>query len=303
MPATGIAPGRPAAVAPAIPSPSHGAEHESALMVTFVIVAAILLLIGVPLVVDNRDLLLEKLGARQHDVVGDEPLPFLIIPATGSETPLPPPMPLGRAESWAEPPALRRPDEFAPPAPRVAVSRAGGRFMDDDAVGDDAVIAALATLDADALESESLDEEDVDDEPLPARRPSFNPAVDGATVVFRRPIDEPVQILPGRLEIVAGEPARDDIRFVGRMGETARITLGRAPGSAQRVVTLRSPTVSRRHARMEFVDGQWTITNLSKTNPVVVNEDMLAPDGSVGRVLAEGDRIELGEVVLRFHER
>lgn len=269
-------------------------------MVTFVIVAAILLLIGVPLIVDNRDLLLEKLGARQHDVVGDEqPLPFLIIPATGSETPLPPPMPLGRAAT--EP--RRRPDDFAPPASRTAPSRAGGRFAGDDAAGDDAMIAALATLDADALESESLDEDDVDDEPLPARRPSFNPAVDGATVVFRRPIDEPVQILPGRLEIVAGEPARDDIRFVGRMGETARITLGRAPGSAQRVVTLHSPTVSRRHARMEFVDGQWTITNLSKTNPVVVNEDMLAPDGNVGRVLAEGDRIELGEVVLRFHER
>lgn len=268
-------------------------------MVTFVIVAAILLLIGVPLIVDNRDLLLEKLGARQHDDFREAPLPFLIIPATGTETPLPPPMPLGRADAaprW-------HPEEFAPPmAPRVNSQRSDVHLADDDAVGDDAVLAALATLDADALDSDSLDDE-VEDEPLAARRPSFNPAVDGATVVFRRPIDEPVQILPGRLEVVAGEPARDDIRFVGRMGETARITLGRAPGSAQRVVTLRSPTVSRRHARMEFVDGQWTITNLSKTNPVVVNEDMLAPDGSVGRVLAEGDRIELGEVVLRFHER
>lgn len=274
-------------------------------MVTFVIVAAILLLIGVPLIVDNRDLLLEKLGARQHQISGDEPLPFLIIPATGLETPLPTPMPLGRtsaAPRW-------RPEEFAPPvALRHPVRPSDARLMDDDAVGDDAVIAALATLDAESLESDSLDDDaddEMDDEPVATatHRPSFNPAIDGATVVFRRPIDEPVQILPGRLEIVAGEPARDDIRFVGRMGETARITIGRAPGSAQRVVTLHSPTVSRRHARMEFGDGHWTITNLSKTNPVVVNEDMLAPDGSVGRVLVEGDRIELGEVVLRFHER
>ena len=50
---------------------------------------------------------------------------------------------------------------------------------------------------------------------------------------------------------------------------------------------------------------RWRLENLSATNPVVVNGKALAADGSdAGSVpLGEGDRIEMGEVVFRFHEK
>jgi predicted component of type VI protein secretion system len=51
--------------------------------------------------------------------------------------------------------------------------------------------------------------------------------------------------------------------------------------------------------------GRWRLENLSATNPVVVNGRALAADGTdAGSVpLGEGDRIEMGEVVFRFHEK
>jgi predicted component of type VI protein secretion system len=58
--------------------------------------------------------------------------------------------------------------------------------------------------------------------------------------------------------------------------------------------------VSRRHARLDFAHNRWTVKNLSRTNPVIVNDDELS-DTEVARPLADGDRLELGDVVLRFH--
>ena len=69
-----------------------------------------------------------------------------------------------------------------------------------------------------------------------------------------------------------------------------------------RHVQLPAQTVSRMHARMRFENGRWHIANLSPTNPLVVNGEPLDADGA-SRVLVEGDRVELGEVVLRFRER
>lgn len=126
---------------------------------------------------------------------------------------------------------------------------------------------------------------------------------DSATIVFRRPLEEPMQLLPGRLKVIAGEDGRDEIRFMGSIGQRAEIIVGREVGPPQRFITLRSATVSRRHARMDFVDGQWRITNLSKTNPVMVNDEMLSAGRNTTRPLADGDQIELGEVIMRFSAR
>ena len=70
-----------------------------------------------------------------------------------------------------------------------------------------------------------------------------------------------------------------------------------APGH----VTLESATVSRRHARLEYASGVWKVANLSRTNAVVVNDEALSLNRE--RTLSDGDRLELGEVVLRFHAR
>jgi hypothetical protein len=120
-----------------------------------------------------------------------------------------------------------------------------------------------------------------------------------ATIVFTRPVDEPVQILPGRLHVLSGEDSGEDLHLFSKLGEQPRIVVGREKGPPHRHITLHSPTVSRRHARMEFVNGSWTITNLSSTNPVLVNDRVLK-NGTSARKLSDGDRIELGEVALRF---
>jgi hypothetical protein len=123
------------------------------------------------------------------------------------------------------------------------------------------------------------------------------------TVRFLRPGEEdPIQILPGRLEVVSGEPKHREIRFVRSPGEPPELILGREAGRSPQTIALLSDTVSRRHARFAYSNGRWAVTNLSRTNPVVVNDERMT-DSSSERPLADGDRVELGEVVLRFRSR
>jgi FHA domain len=118
------------------------------------------------------------------------------------------------------------------------------------------------------------------------------------TLRFYRPGEHTVQLLPGRLVVVAGAGHRE-IRFVRIPGQPPHLILGREAGSSPAHVGLGSPTVSRRHARLDYANGQWEIRNLSQTNPLVVNDEL--SDTDVARPLVDGDRLELGEVVLRFH--
>lgn len=119
------------------------------------------------------------------------------------------------------------------------------------------------------------------------------------TVRFARPGDAAVQLLPARFQVVAGMLPEQELRFVRVPGVAPEMILGRDASSSPQQVTLASSTVSRRHARVAFADGRWLVTNLSRTNPVVVNDEAL--DVFQGaRPLADGDRLELGDVVLRF---
>jgi hypothetical protein len=120
------------------------------------------------------------------------------------------------------------------------------------------------------------------------------------TVRFYRPSEEPVQLLPGRLEVLAGTTRHREIRFVRVPGKPLHLYVGRDAGPAPQYIGLDSPTVSRRHARFAYADGRWLVKNLSHTNPLIVNDDELA-DIDDERPLVDGDRLELGEVVLRFH--
>lgn len=119
------------------------------------------------------------------------------------------------------------------------------------------------------------------------------------TMQFIRPTDEALQLLPARLEVVSGMTPQQVIRFVRVPGKPAEMILGRETASSPQQVTLTSSTVSRRHARVTYADGRWLVTNLSRTNPVVVNDRAL-DEFEGARPLLDGDRIELGDVVLRF---
>jgi pSer/pThr/pTyr-binding forkhead associated (FHA) protein len=111
-----------------------------------------------------------------------------------------------------------------------------------------------------------------------------------------------LRMLPGRLEVVAGLPVRSEIRFVQTGGgPEQQVTLGRQEGQPYEHVQLASQTVSRLHAAMTYARGRWRIANLSETNPLRVNGAPVAREAPPVE-LAEGDTIELGEVVLHFHQ-
>lgn len=231
------------------------------------VVAILVFLIGVPVVVVNRDLLFHRSAAKRPPA--DEPLPFLIIPSS-----------LGASDLVPTGVVTRNP-----------ATQSGAAAM----AGSPPVGPSEPALSE--RWAESVDKADYSDESMELdESEELSP---NETVVFNRPVDEPIQILPGRLQVISGEPATDDFRLFSRLGEPARIVVGRDAGPPHRHITLHSPTVSRRHARMDFDNGVWTITNLSQTNPVLVNDRVLANGGST-RKLSDGDRIELGEVALRF---
>ena len=116
-----------------------------------------------------------------------------------------------------------------------------------------------------------------------------------------------VQFLPGRLEVVQGRSVTgQEVRFVRpeRVGDRAVVTFGRGEGVPYRHVQLKVPTVSRLHARMSLEPGSrtWKLENLSTTNPVAVNGVDL-PEGAPPLPLADGDRVEMGEVVFTYRAR
>lgn len=112
--------------------------------------------------------------------------------------------------------------------------------------------------------------------------------------------------LPGRLEVQAagstGPRPGEEIRFPARRQGDGTVILGRDDGPSGATVKVPAESVSRRHAQLQFENGRWKITNLSRTNPTLVNgEELMVTEGA--RWLYDGDIIEMGEMVFRFHER
>jgi predicted component of type VI protein secretion system len=83
-------------------------------------------------------------------------------------------------------------------------------------------------------------------------------------------------------------------------GEPADITIGAAEGPRHRHIKLPADTISRTHARMQYEQGRWRITNLSANNPTLVNGQELGTSAPRTRVLDDGDMIQIGEMLLRF---
>lgn len=126
--------------------------------------------------------------------------------------------------------------------------------------------------------------------------------VEGHGLRFSVPAEGTLQFLPGRFEIGSGLDAGREIRFVHVPGPNGmEITFGRSEGELYRHIQLRDKTVSRQHARMQLREGTWYLVNLSKTNPVAYNGAELESDRE--QPLADGDRIEMGEVAFTFRSR
>lgn len=123
--------------------------------------------------------------------------------------------------------------------------------------------------------------------------------IQGRALRFHRPADPSLPFLPGHLQVIEGNDAGLEVRFVRLAGgEPPVITFGRSEGPPFRHVQLLEPTVSRAHARLEFEDDGWSLVNLSRTNPVVVNRVAMADEHPVR--LRDGDRVEMGTLAFRY---
>ena len=255
------------------------------LLVASVVLGAAALLVGLALALGR----LRRAAARRYAV---RTLPPLVIPARE--------------------PAL-------PTSPsRRALAGARGAWSDpqvpDHLLADVAVATALRAPAADTADPWSENGDGArDDGPTPRVPPrpmqvtgvEAGSAVEHAaeaerTVRLQRPMEETLQFLPGRLEVTEGEDRGQTIRFVRHFGEVPAVTFGRSGGPPHRHVQLRSLTVSRLQARMRYEARRWELTNLSETNPTIVNGEELSVHAT--RVLEHGDRVEMGEVVFRFWE-
>jgi hypothetical protein len=226
--------------------------------------------------------------AREREI----PLVFPLAPRTAP----PPPRPVLRGRE------LDPDDQFRPPPPppsspaavpdSPAWSRPPAHRGDHAANGHGPHVPSIA--DRTPVRGAEVVHEGAS--PVPVRAP--------VSIKYSIPLDGTLQFLPGRLEVLSGEADGREIRFVRTGGgpDGTIITFGRAEGPPYRHVQLREPTVSRNHARMRFDGSSWSLTNLSATNPVMVNGAELPAEGDPV-VLEEGDRIEMGEVAFRFHKR
>ena len=131
---------------------------------------------------------------------------------------------------------------------------------------------------------------------VPSRRTSGTPASAPEPTMQTQPGS--LKMLPGTF-VVEEDGAVQELRIF-QTNESGRVetTLGRESGSPLRHIQLRDPTVSAKHAKLVYEGGSYSLTNYSHTNPVRVNGEEL-PEGAARR-LVDGDRIELGEVVVTY---
>jgi hypothetical protein len=216
--------------------------------------------------------------------------------------------PFGRDTKAVVPPRPERPptppasapvaaSPFAPPVPPVEPV-----VLDRSALSVDAnPVEARAARAADAEDLGRVLKLQVAGDPRHAvREPSPSPA---STLRLEKPVDGTLQFLPGKLEVVEGRDVGQEIRFVRTAGPDGQtITFGRSEGPQYRHIQLQEHTVSRQHAKMVLDGKTWTLTNMSRTNPVSVN-GLAMSEETPSVVLRDGDRIEMGEVVFRFRSR
>lgn len=239
---------------------------------------ALLLVIGVAWWVNRTP------AGYRDDGTSDLPLYSVALPEGVTEAP-PPTAPPPTAPRT---PAVPHLDPWADTAPEPVARRTPIREF--TTARNTAASPALASVER------SVGERPITALGVPGRE------VEGHLVKFSVPQDGTLQFLPGRLQILEGQDAGREVRFVHVPGpDGMTVTFGRSEGPTYRHVQLREGTVSRTHARLMLEGGLWRLTNLSETNPVVINGRSMDPGEETE--VADGDRIEMGEVVFGFRSK
>ena len=108
------------------------------------------------------------------------------------------------------------------------------------------------------------------------------------------PLASPADAANGRLVITGGPEQGNTISLL-----LDSLTVGRATSSADWEICLKDPSISRPHARLERLDGNWVLYDLGSANGTAVNGTPVVNEA--GRVLHDGDVITLGGTTAVFH--
>lgn len=76
-----------------------------------------------------------------------------------------------------------------------------------------------------------------------------------------------------------------------------KVTVGRATSKADWEIGLQDPSVSRPHARLELMDGNWVAFDLGSANGTLVNNVQI---NEKGRPLRDGDILTFGATIVLF---
>lgn len=102
---------------------------------------------------------------------------------------------------------------------------------------------------------------------------------------------------PLGLAFLVPDAASSEVRKAGlrperfMLSQTKTITIGRQPGIS---LLIDHNSVSRRHAEISYVDGQYVLRDLGSSNGTFVNTAPLPPDSA--HLLQTGDRLQFGRV-------
>lgn len=94
---------------------------------------------------------------------------------------------------------------------------------------------------------------------------------------------------PFALRLVKGPGAPKDFAL-----ELAEVVVGRGLDAH---ITIDSESVSRRHARLQLVDGRYAIEDLGSKNGIFINGE---PTRSAG--LVDGDSVQLGDALFVYQQ-
>jgi hypothetical protein len=138
--------------------------------------------------------------------------------------------------------------------------------------------------------------------PSPAMEPAPSEELRGHTIKLFSPPPGTMKLLPGRLEVAAGDDKIKEVRFFLPKGQSdAEFTFGRASGKPYVHIQLSHATVSSRQAKLAFMDGKYRLINYSTVNNTRINDKELAENESAE--LNDGDKIEMGAVKFVYHSK
>ena len=109
-----------------------------------------------------------------------------------------------------------------------------------------------------------------------------------------------LDVLPGKFLVDEGDRETELRIFRTSPAERVETTIGSDPGPPYRHIQLLPSSVSGKHAKLVFDKRSYSLINYARANPTRVNGEELEENAS--RRLVDGDRIEIGDVVMTYRE-